>query len=189
MHLDLVTMSVVNIVVTAILGVVLLLSWARERASVFIGWWGLAQLVQSLGILIAAVASTANAVELVSFGPATMLVAESLKWKAAREFENRHFPWPLLFAGPLAFLGIVHSGVIQSFDARLFLMSTIIGLYNLAVACELERGSDERLVSRKPAIALLVFTAMSQLSWLPLLLSKPISRSNRSIPASGSHSC
>ena len=174
MHLDLVTMSAVNIAVTAILGVVLLLTWVRERSSIFIGWWGLAQLVQAVGILIAAIASAANASDLVSLGPATMLIAESLKWKAAREFENRRFPWPLLFAGPLAFLGIVHSGVIQSFDARLFLMSTIIGLYNLAVACELERGRDERLTSRKPAIALLVFTAIGQLSWLPLLLSKPI---------------
>jgi len=174
MHLDLVTMSAVNIAVTAILGVVLLLTWVRERSSIFIGWWGLAQLVQAVGILIAAIASAANAADLVSLGPATMLIAESLKWKAAREFENRRFPWPLLFAGPLAFLGIVHSGVIQSFDARLFLMSTIIGLYNLAVACELERGRDERLTSRKPAIALLVFTAIGQLSWLPLLLSKPI---------------
>jgi diguanylate cyclase (GGDEF)-like protein len=174
MHLDLVTMSAVNIAVTAILGVVLLLTWARERSSAFIGWWGVAQLVQSVGILIAAVASAANAADLVSFGPATMLVAESLKWKAAREFENRRFPWPLLFVGPLAFLGIVHSGVIHSFDARLFLMSTIIGLYNLAVACELERGKDERLVSRKSAIVLLVLTAVSQLSWLPLLLSQPI---------------
>ena len=174
MHLDLVTMSAVNIAVTAILGVVLLLTWARERSSDFIGWWGVAQLVQSVGILIAAVASAANAADLVSFGPATMLVAESLKWKAAREFENRRFPWPLLFVGSLAFLGIVDSGVIHSFDARLFLMSTIIGLYNLAVACELERGKDERLVSRKPAIVLLVLTAVSQLSWLPLLLSQPI---------------
>jgi diguanylate cyclase (GGDEF)-like protein len=174
MHLDLVTMSAVNIVVTAILGVVLLLTWMRERSSAFIGWWGVAQLVQSVGILIAAVTSAMNLGDLVSLGSATMLLAESLKWKAARQFENRRFPWPLLFVGPLAFLGIVHSGVIQSFDARLFMMSTIIGLYNLAVACELERGTEERLVSRKPAIALLVLTAISQLSWLPLLLSKPI---------------
>jgi diguanylate cyclase (GGDEF)-like protein len=174
MHLDLVTMSAVSIAVTAILGVVLVLTWARERENPFIGWWGLAQLIQAVGILIAAIASAANAADFVSLGPATMLLAESLKWKAAREFESRRFPWPLLFAGPLAFLGIVHSGLIQSFDARLFLMSTIIGLYNLAVACELERGADERLVSRKPAIALLVFIAIGQFSWLPLILSKPI---------------
>jgi diguanylate cyclase (GGDEF)-like protein len=179
MHLDLVTMSAVSIVVTAILGVVLVLTWARERENPFVGWWGLAQLFQSIGILIAAITSAANAADLVSFGPATMLLAESLKWKAAREFENRRFPWPLLFVGPLMFLGIVHSGLIQSFDARLFLMSTIIGLYNLAVACELERGRDERLVSRKPAIVLLVFTAIGQLSWLPLILSQPIGEVGR----------
>lgn len=174
MHLDLVTMSAVSVAVTAVLGAVLGLTWASERESSFIGWWGLAQLVQSAGILLASVTLAMSVADLVPLGSATMLLAESLKWKAARQFENRRFPWPLLFAGPLAFLGVVHSGLIQSFDGRLFFMSTIIGLYNLVVACELERGADERLVSRKPAIALLVLTAISQLSWLPLLLRQPI---------------
>ena len=105
MHLDLVTMSAVNIVVTAILGVVLVLTWARERENAFIGWWGAAQLIQSVGILIAAVTSAMNAADLVAFGSATMLLAESLKWKAAREFESRTLPWPLVVAGPIAYLG------------------------------------------------------------------------------------
>ena len=50
----------------------------------------------------------------------------------------------------------------------------MVGLYNLAAACELARGKDERLVSRKPAIALLIATAVSQLSWLFLIIIKPI---------------
>ena len=42
MHLDMQTMSAVNVTVTAILGGVLLFTWARERDSAFVGWWGLA---------------------------------------------------------------------------------------------------------------------------------------------------
>ena len=37
MHLDMQTMSAVNVTVTAILGGVLLFTWARERESPFVG--------------------------------------------------------------------------------------------------------------------------------------------------------
>jgi hypothetical protein len=53
MHLDMLTMTAVNITVTAILGAVLVFTWARERGSPFVGWWGLAQLVLAAGVLIA----------------------------------------------------------------------------------------------------------------------------------------
>lgn len=35
--------------VTGVLGIVLVFTWARERESVFIGWWGLALLLQAAG--------------------------------------------------------------------------------------------------------------------------------------------
>jgi hypothetical protein len=40
MHLDMQTMSAVNITVTAILGGVLVFTWAREREGPLVGWWG-----------------------------------------------------------------------------------------------------------------------------------------------------
>jgi diguanylate cyclase (GGDEF)-like protein len=55
----------------------------------------------------------------------------------------------------------------------------MIGIYNLAVAAELAQGANERLASRWPAIALLVAIAISQLSWLPLILIMPIGEVGR----------
>jgi hypothetical protein len=49
MQLDMQTMSAVNVAVTAVLGGVLLLTWAREQESPFVGWWGFALLLQAAG--------------------------------------------------------------------------------------------------------------------------------------------
>ena len=64
MHLDMQTMSAVNVTVTAILGGVLLFTWTRERESPFVGWWGLALLIQAAGVAVAAAASPVNAREI-----------------------------------------------------------------------------------------------------------------------------
>ena len=52
MHLDMQTMAAVNVTVTAILGGVLLFTWARERDSAFVGWWGLAPVIMSAGVIL-----------------------------------------------------------------------------------------------------------------------------------------
>lgn len=61
MHLDMQTMSAVNVTVTAILGGVLLFTWARERESDFVGWWGLGLLIMSAGVALTATRATSNA--------------------------------------------------------------------------------------------------------------------------------
>jgi hypothetical protein len=59
MHLDMQTISAVNVTVTAILGGVLSFTWARESESPFVGWWGLALLIQAAGVAVAATSSSA----------------------------------------------------------------------------------------------------------------------------------
>jgi diguanylate cyclase (GGDEF)-like protein len=52
-----------------------------------------------------------------------------------------------------------------------------LSVYDFAAATELARCNGERLPSRWPAVALLVVTGLSYLSWLPLNLAMPISES------------
>lgn len=40
MHLDMLTISAARVTVTAVLGIVLVFTWAREHENVFVGWWG-----------------------------------------------------------------------------------------------------------------------------------------------------
>ncbi len=174
MHLDMITMSAVNITVTAILGGVLVFTWARERSSPFVGWWGFALLVQSAGIVIAAIASLLNNGDLVTVGSASMIFAEAIKWRAARRFEHRPILPLLVLAGPFAYLAAAHSGYFPSFDGRVILSCAFISTYSIATATELAFGHKERLKSRAPAVVLLLATGAGYLSWLPLILTRPI---------------
>lgn len=116
MQLDMQTMSAVNITVTAILGGVLLLTWARERESPFVGWWGLALMIQAAGVATVAASSPLNATALLAIGMATIVLSDALKWKAAREFAQGHARLLWILLGPVGFLLAAHSGYLDSFD-------------------------------------------------------------------------
>lgn len=174
MHLDMLTMSAVDITVTAILGVVLVFNWARERGTTFVGWWGVAMLLQSLSVVIATASSRSNAGDIVTLAMATMILADALKWKASGEFAHRRPGRFWIFLGPVGFLLAAHSGYLASFDGRFILLFTVKATYNFAAAVELARADGERLTSRWPAVILLVLTSVSYVSWLPFSLSMPI---------------
>lgn len=178
MHLDMQTMSAVNVTVTAILGIVLVFTWARERECAFVGWWGLALLAQSAGVVMAAAASSPDADDLLAIGTATIILADAVKWMAARQFANRTANLFLIFLGPAGFLLAAKLGYIASFDGRLGAVCTILSLYNFAAAIELSHANGERLPSRWPAVILLIVIGLGYLSWLPLNLTMPIHESS-----------
>jgi hypothetical protein len=160
MHLDMQTMSAVNVAVTAILGLVLVFTWARERECAFVGWWGLALLAQSAGVVMAAMASTQEADDLLAIGTATIILADAVKWMAARQFSNRRASLIFVFLGLVGFLLAAKLGHLGSFDGRLGAVCTILSLYNVAAASELARANGERLASRWPAVS-----SSSSLAW------------------------
>jgi predicted signal transduction protein with EAL and GGDEF domain len=173
MHLDMLTMSAVSFTVTSILGIVLIFAWARAGATSFVGWWGLALILQSAGIAIAATSSFHSG-DILTLGQATMVLADAVKWHASRQFAHRKADVFWTFAGPLGFLLAAHSGLVSGFDDRLILLCTLMALYNFAAAVEMSYANGERLVSRWPAVALLAFTGAGYLSWLPLIIVRPI---------------
>ncbi|MBK5198670.1 MAG: GGDEF domain-containing protein [Methyloceanibacter sp.] len=172
MPLDMQTMSVVNLTVTAMLGLVLVFTWARERECPFVGWWGLALLIQAVGVVLAATSSI-----LLAFGAAAIILGDALKWKAAQQFAERRASPLWIFLGPVAFLLAAQLGYLQSFNYQLGAVCTILALYDFAAASELARADGDRLASRWPAVALLVVIGLGYLSWLPLNLAMPIHES------------
>lgn len=79
MHLDMLTMSVASVAVTAALGLVLVFTWVRERQCAFVGWWGLALILTSVAI-VAGVGSSADGVTLpLSFANALLILGEAIK--------------------------------------------------------------------------------------------------------------
>lgn len=174
MPLDMQTISAVNVAVTAVLGIVLIFTWTREKECAFVGWWGLALLAMSAGVVMTAAASATG---LLIIGMAAIILSDAIKWKAAREFADAHASPFWLCAGPAAFLLLAQTGYLESFDDRLGALCIILSLYNFAAAFELSRADGERLVSRWPAVTLLVVTGLGYLSWLPLNFAMPIHES------------
>jgi diguanylate cyclase (GGDEF)-like protein len=179
MHLDLMTMAAVDITLTAILAVVLLFTWARdsrepEGGPRFVGWWGLAMLVQSMGVVIALAAALQNNNDLATIGTATMVLADAVKWNAAREFAGRLIRPLWIFLGPAGFFFIAHSGLIDSYDGRLILVCAVLAAYDIAAAVELGRAGDHQLVTHWPAVTLLIATGVTYLAWVPLIVTTPL---------------
>jgi diguanylate cyclase (GGDEF)-like protein len=173
MQLDMITMSAVDITVTTVLGLVLVFTWARERAVRLVGWWGLAMFLQAGGVVIAASAALLNAALLVTIGLSVMVLADSLKWTASRGFANRptSAAWALL--GPFVFLLIAFSGYVDSLRDQFLVFCALTALCNFGAGFELARANGKRLISHWPAVVLLTVTGIGCVSWIPLAVTVP----------------
>lgn len=174
MFLDLSTIAFVSLTATTILGLLLCFTWWRERSGTLIGWWGVAQLLMAAGIAFAGAAADAGIAPLTVFGQSLMLLAAAVMWMAVREFEGRKLDPVWVALWPCAFVIAAVTGIAISFDQRLILVSTSLGILHLLAAGELTSKDSEPLISRWPAIVLLVLVGLSYLAWMPLTLTMPI---------------
>ncbi|MEI9899923.1 MAG: GGDEF domain-containing protein [Hyphomicrobium sp.] len=174
MILDMPTISLVSLSATTILGLLLCFMWWRERSSPLIGWWGTAQLVMASGLAFANTAAFVNDARMSVFGQSLMLLSAAIMWMAVREFEGRSLNPLWIAVWPCALIILAASGLARSFDQRLILASTLLGILYLMAGAELTRQQGERLVSRWPAVVLLAVMGFGYLAWMPLTLTMPI---------------
>lgn len=97
-----------------------------------------------------------------------------MKWRACREFSQRDSSLLYIFVGPVILLLAAGTGLVETFNDRLMLVCVLTAAYNFAAATELAYDHGEQLPSRWLAILLLALTSASFLSWLPLIVIKPI---------------
>ena len=174
MHLDMATISVVAIMITTVLGLVLCFNWARQGGSIFVGMWGLAMILLAAGIVLANVSGRTGLPNVLVIGQAMMVLAAGVKWHACREFAHRNATHLYTFAGSIVFLAAAYSGSVDTFNSRLMLVCVLAAAYNLAAAIELAYANGEQLPSRWSGVLLLALTSASFLSWLPLIVIRPI---------------
>jgi diguanylate cyclase (GGDEF)-like protein len=172
MILDMPTISLVSLLATTILGLLLCFMWWRERSSALIGWWGVAQLVMASGIAFANTATFIGDARLSVFGQALMVLSAAIMWMAVREFEGRSLNPLLVALWPCGF--IIAAAIGLSFDQRLILASTLLGILYLITGAELIHRPEDRLVSRWPAVVLLTIMGIGYLAWMPLTLTMPV---------------
>lgn len=151
MSLDLFTLFVTAIGVTALLGLVLLSVWAQDRVRA-LAWWGAAYLLGGLAILLWSLDSLPHPF-LAGVPGALLLLACGMIWTAARLFHGRPIIWPGMLAGATVWLVIcVAVEPVHSFAQRIVLSSVIISAYTFLTALELWRERRKSLVRRWPAV-------------------------------------
>ena len=156
MSLDINTLFLVTVYVEAMLGLLLLFAWVQNPAVKAVAWWGFADLLLALSILLFGTIGSAPNLISIDLSNAVLFTAFSATWIGARVFDGRPFTYATavgLFGG--AFVWFVASRipfVADSMEARFLVSSFIITGYTWATAYEFWRGRSEPLVSRWPAI-------------------------------------
>ena len=177
MYLDLITISAANVAVAAVLAGMLLLTWGRdgwslEAAPRFVGSWGLAALVFSLGGMAMLMSAVWGVTGGLIIGATLVTLSAGMKWHAARLFAGRPSAPAWILLGAAVLLLAAFLGLAPSLDDRFMVFCSILAVYGFAAAYELWRMPDA--LQSWPAITLLVLASASHLSWIPITLTSPL---------------
>jgi diguanylate cyclase (GGDEF)-like protein len=167
---DLPTLCAVAMLVSVTGGLLLLFSWMQNRSEPALALWGLSYLIGSVGVGLMALGRTGPNGSLVCVANALICLAYGVLWAGARGFEGRRISPALIAAGAVIWLAACQfTGFLASLQARIALASAISAAYLLLAAREVRDGRDHELMSRWPAVAILVLHAAFMLARVPLV--------------------
>ena len=150
--LDVSTLFVVAICVTALLGCLLLFVWMQDRVEA-LAWWGIAYLVGGFSVVIWSIESQITPPLPVGTANALLFLACGMIWNAARLFHGRPVLWGAMATGATLWLAACLSPeFLQSPTARVLLSAAIVSTYTVLTAIELWRERRKSLLRRWPAI-------------------------------------
>ena len=182
MVLDLATLFIIAVFVSAVAGLLLLLSWLQSRNVRALAYWGAALILGSVGVAIVAAYSNGADVWSIAISNALIAAAYGLIWSGVRNFEGHPTSVPFMLAGATIWLLACQiEAFYASPAARAVLMSAIVVAYSLLSAWELWQGRGEGLVSRWPIIVLLLVHAAIFLVRIPLAGSLPLAMTSHEI--------
>jgi diguanylate cyclase (GGDEF)-like protein len=150
--LDVTTLFVVAIGVTALLGVFLLFAWTQDRIRA-LAWWGAAYLIGGLSAGLWLAGPRFIPLMPSTLPPALLFVSCAMIWNAARLFHNRPIVWPAMFAGAAVWMvGCTTVLFPPTGMSRIVLASLIVSVYVVLAAAELWRERRKALIRRWPAL-------------------------------------
>src|SRR5580692_1850327 len=171
MHLDVQTLSVVTVFITALLGALLVFAGLQNRSIRAPMWWGAAHIINASGLgLLSSYGAAPNFVS-DDIANALVLVGYGLTWTGARVFDGRKIrPW-LLMVAPVIWLVLCRiPAFAENADLKFITVSTMLAVLALRAAEELWRGRDEPLMSRWPSVVVLLAYAAVLLARVPATL-------------------
>src|SRR3954469_23171276 len=182
--LDMWTLLVVAICVTALLGLFLLFAWMQERVRA-LAWWGAAYLIGGLAVAMWSIEPLISPPLPTGIANALLFIACGMIWSAARLFHGHRVLWGSMFVGATVWLVCCLSPeFVQSAPARIILSSLIVSTYTFLTAMELWRERRRHLLQRRPAIFVPILHGVVFLIPIPLASILPADRGMLSL-ASG----
>ena len=174
MHLDVQTLSVVTVFITALLGALLVFAGLQNRSIRAPMWWGAAHIVNAVGLGLLMSGAAAPRFLSVDAGNALVLLGYGLTWTGARVFDDRTIRASLVLLAPLGWLLLCRlPGFAADLSLRTIIVSTLLALLALLTAEEFWRGRDEPLMSRWPSVIVLLAYAAALLARVPATLLSP----------------
>src|SRR6266851_511674 len=175
MHLDVGTLSVVTVFVTALLGALLVFAGLQNRTIRAPVWWGAAQILGAAGLGLVSSRGALPDFVSIDLANALILLAYGLTWAGARIFDGRKvLPLVVLFAPLVWLLACRIPAFEEDFNLRVVVVSAMMAMLAAATAEELWSGSDEPLMSRWPTVIVLLAYAAVLLARIPATYFSPL---------------
>ena len=150
--LDMTTLFVVATCVTGLLGVLLLIAWAKSRIHA-LAWWGAAYLIGGLSVAAWSLEGLISPPMPPGIANALLFVAGGMIWNAARVFHGRPVLVSALIGGAATWLiACTFTDFAQWPAARIVLSFVIVAGYAFATAVEMWREPRKTLRRRWPAL-------------------------------------
>lgn len=174
MHLDVQTLSVVTVFITALLGALLVFAGLQNRSIRAPMWWGAAHIINAIGLGLLTSRGAVPDVVSIDLANAMVLLGYGLTWTGARVFDGRGIKPHLVLLAPAVWMLLCRMhGFETDANMRTIVVSTMMALLALLTAEEFWRGRDEPLMSRWPSVIVLLAYAAALLARVPATLLSP----------------
>jgi diguanylate cyclase (GGDEF)-like protein len=175
MLIDLPTLAVVTVFVTAVLGALLVFAGLQNRAVRALTIWGIAYVVSAVSLGLVLARGLAPNWLSINFANAFVLFGFSLIWAGARIFDGRAVRRTFLLVTPgLWLIACTAPAFLADINLRIIWGSTLLAAITAVTAGEIWRGRSEPLMSRWPTICTLVAYAAMMLVRIALTLLSPL---------------
>jgi diguanylate cyclase (GGDEF)-like protein len=143
--------------VETILGLLLLFAFVQNTSIQAVAWWGSAHLLRAGSLALYGLYGQVSDLVAIDLADAVLFASFAVTWNGARVFDGRRTRPGSLITGATIWILACHAfGLTAASPLRGVLSAGIIATYIWLTAIEFWRGRDEGLVSRWPAIVVLV---------------------------------
>ncbi len=175
MQLDLQTLSVVTVFVTALLGALLVFAGLQNRAVRAPMMWGASYIVSAVGLALITTHGAAPDWLSINVANALVLFGCALIWAGARMFDGQPVRPGLVLAAPTLWLiACTVPAFAADINLRVVLVSALMAMLTAITAEEFWCGRSEALMSRWPTVCALLAYAAVLLARIPATLLSPI---------------